>query len=127
MRIFELERYKAALEAKRADLAEALPDRERIVVEKAPDAFDNLQLAAERDLAMSQLDRVSNLLRTVGAALARIDDGSYGICLNCEEPISPRRLQAVPWTAYCVRCQEMVDRGELKNQWTNDVELLDAA
>jgi len=48
------------------------------------------------------------LLREVSDALRRIDTGHYGICLECEEPISPKRLEAVPWARYCVTCQESI-------------------
>ena len=48
------------------------------------------------------------LLREVSDALRRIDSGQYGICLECEEPISQKRLEAVPWARYCVTCQERV-------------------
>ena len=48
------------------------------------------------------------LLREVSDALHHIDTGHYGICLECEEPISPKRLDAVPWARYCVRCQERI-------------------
>lgn len=57
------------------------------------------------------LDRDSRLLREVMAALARIDDGGYGICDACQEEIKPKRLNAVPWTRYCLQCQESIDRG----------------
>ena len=50
----------------------------------------------------------AGLLREVEAALRRIEDGSYGACQQCEEPISAKRLQAVPWAKCCVRCQEMM-------------------
>ena len=48
------------------------------------------------------------LLREVSDALHRVDTGQYGICLECEEPISPKRLEAVPWARYCVACQESI-------------------
>src|SRR5437868_10491567 len=48
------------------------------------------------------------LLREVSDALHRIDAGYYGVCLECEEPISPKRLDAVPWARYCVSCQENI-------------------
>jgi DnaK suppressor protein len=48
------------------------------------------------------------LLREISDALDRIDHGTYGICLQCEEPISPKRLDAVPWARYCVTCQEQI-------------------
>jgi RNA polymerase-binding transcription factor len=48
------------------------------------------------------------LLREISAALRRIDHDDYGVCLECAEPISPKRLDAVPWARYCVTCQELI-------------------
>ena len=48
------------------------------------------------------------LLREVSGALHRIDHDYYGICLECDEPISAKRLEAVPWARYCVTCQERI-------------------
>jgi DnaK suppressor protein len=110
----DMEKYKAMLEAKRTELSVGLRNREDIAIEKTPDALDEVQLAGERELAIRNLDRESNLLRNVKGALARVADGSYGICLHCEEEIKPKRLDAVPWTKYCIRCQEASDRHEFE-------------
>jgi DnaK suppressor protein len=48
------------------------------------------------------------LLREISDALIRIEQGTYGVCLECEEPISAKRLEAVPWARYCVSCQEQL-------------------
>jgi DnaK suppressor protein len=48
------------------------------------------------------------LLREISDALHRLDHGAYGICMECEEPISAKRLDAVPWARYCVTCQEAI-------------------
>jgi DnaK suppressor protein len=123
----ELERYKAMLEAKQAELSGGLRNREDILIEKSPDALDEVQLAGERELAIRNLDREANLLRNVRAALSRIADGSYGICLHCEEEIKPKRLEAVPWAAFCIRCQEAADRHEFAAAETIDELLANAA
>jgi DnaK suppressor protein len=121
----EMEKYKTVLETRLGELSYALRNREDIAIEKTPDALDEVQLAGERELAIRNLDRESNLLRQVRAALARIADGSYGICNHCEEEISLKRLNAVPQTAYCIKCQEAADRHEFE---TNDtVEFATAA
>src|SRR5438046_4063801 len=112
----ELEKYKKILEAKRDELAKGLRNREDIAIEKTPDALDEVQLAGERELAIRNLDRESSLLRNVRGALARMADGSYGVCLHCEEDIKPKRLDAVPWTKYCIRCQEAADRHEFESE-----------
>ena len=104
--------FKNILQDRQSELAMVLRKREGIAIEKSPDALDEVQHAAERELAIRNLDRESNLLRNVKGALQRIQEGSYGVCLNCDEPINLKRLEAVPWTAFCVRCQEMVDRSQ---------------
>ena len=48
------------------------------------------------------------LLREIADALRRMEHGNYGTCLECEEPISIKRLNAVPWARYCVTCQEAI-------------------
>jgi DnaK suppressor protein len=121
----ELEKYKTVLETRLAELSYALRNREDIAIEKTPDALDEVQLAGERELAIRNLDRESNLLRQVRGALARIADGSYGICNHCEEEISLKRLNAVPQTAYCIKCQEAADRHEFETSDT--VEFANAA
>jgi DnaK suppressor protein len=110
----DFEKYKAMLEAKRNELSAGLRNREDIAIEKTPDALDEVQLAGERELAIRNLDRESNLLRNVKGALMRVADGSYGICLHCEEEIKPKRLDAVPWAKFCIRCQEAADRHEFE-------------
>jgi DnaK suppressor protein len=61
------------------------------------------------------------LLREIADALHRIAQGSYAVCMECEEPISAKRLDAVPWARYCVTCQEAValriESGEYANEF----------
>lgn len=111
----EFEKYKRMLEVKQAELSGGLRNRDEIVIEKTPDALDEVQLAGERELAIRNLDREANLLRQVRGALRRIADGSYGVCMRCEEDIKPKRLDAVPWTKYCIRCQEAADRQDFES------------
>ena len=120
----EINKYKAMLEAKQAELSAGLRNREDIAIEKTPDAIDEVQLAGERELAIRNLDRESNLLRNVKGALVRIADGSYGVCMHCEEDIKIKRLDAVPWTKYCIKCQEAADRHEFETETGDTVEML---
>jgi DnaK suppressor protein len=110
----ELNKYKAMLQARQAELSAGLRNREDIAIEKTPDALDEVQLAGERELAIRNLDRDSIALRNVKGALARVADGSYGVCLHCDEEIKTKRLDAVPWTKYCIKCQEAADRNEFE-------------
>ena len=111
----ELNKFKQILEVKHSELEQAVRDRDGIVIEKSPDALDEVQHAAERELAIRNLDRESNLLRNVRGALRRLEEGSFGVCLHCEEEINPKRLNAVPWTPYCITCQELADKNRDEN------------
>jgi DnaK suppressor protein len=101
--------YESALRHKAQELAESLSDRSQIAIEPAAEACDVMVMAANREIGVLGLTRDSRLARQVEEALERIRDGSYGVCLRCEEPIKPRRLEIVPWARHCVRCQEMIE------------------
>jgi DnaK suppressor protein len=122
----EVNKFKKILQAKRDELERIVRNRDAITIEKSADALDEVQHASERELAIRNLDRESNLLRNVRAALRRIDEGSFGVCMHCEEDISPKRIAAVPWAPYCIQCQEQADRSR---EDTNEMfdELLSAA
>src|SRR4051794_14071562 len=102
--------YQATLGVKRAELLADAHKRDEIRMEHAADELDNLQLQQNRELVIHQLDLGSSVLRQVEAALERIRSGEFGVCLGCDQSIPARRLQIVPWAAYCVSCQEQVDR-----------------
>ncbi len=120
----ELNKYKAMLDAKQKELSVGLRNREDIAIQKTPDALDEVQLAGERELAIRNLDRESSLLRNIKGALARIADGSYGVCLHCEEDIKPKRMDAVPWAKYCIKCQEAADRHEFETESGDSIDEL---
>lgn len=109
----EIGEFRGVLERKEAELVRVLRNRDDIAIEKSADQMDEIQHATERDLAVRNVDRDSTLLRHVKAALRRVRDGSFGTCIDCESPISPKRLAAVPWAARCIQCQEAADRAEL--------------
>ena len=118
------EAFQQILERKEVELARVLRNRDDIAIEKSADQIDEIQNATERDIAIRNVDRESNLLREVKAALRRIHEGSFGTCLQCDEAISPKRLAAVPWAPCCIQCQEAADRGR---QESSGEILVDAA
>ena len=83
--------------------------RDAITFEPSADLLDSTQQTLEREMATRKLDRDAILIRAIRAALARIEHGTYGVCLDCEESISAKRLAAVPWAALCIHCQEKAD------------------
>jgi DnaK suppressor protein len=100
---------QTALEARQAELEKRIHNREEIAVDSSADMLDQTQYASQRDMAAADLERESASLREVRAALRRIQRGTFGICVDCAEEISRKRLAAVPWTASCLACREAAD------------------
>src|SRR5258708_35271652 len=72
--------------------------------ENASDSYD-------QDCAFMSMESEEELMRKVDIALARMREGSYGQCEECEDNIKPERLEALPWATMCVKCQELEERG----------------
>jgi DnaK suppressor protein len=106
----ELKHFKRILHDLLESTEQPLRRRDEIAVENAPDTLDRVQRAAERELAIRQIESDFSRLQSMKVALDRIEDGTYGTCLRCDGEIGIKRLSAVPWAACCVRCQEIVDR-----------------
>jgi DnaK suppressor protein len=106
----ELNRFREILSASVADLERVARKRDGIKIERSADLLEEIQAASERALTVSNLDRGFNQLRNTRAALRRIQEGSFGTCLHCNEDIHLKRLAAVPWTPFCIRCQDVADR-----------------
>ena len=113
--------FRRALDKKYNELSSSASNRDEIAVETSADEMDRLQQQLSRDIAVRNLDRSSALLKNVRAALERIDDESYGLCLRCEEPIAEKRLKAVPWASHCIDCQEIIDRQHADGERDSDI------
>jgi len=109
MKEADVNKYRTLLITRRAEIVGTAPQREDLWIVQSNEQIETVQLAGQRELAARTLEREAKSLMQIGAALKRIADGEYGICLDCEESISPKRLAAVPWAAYCLHCQEMHD------------------
>jgi DnaK suppressor protein len=105
----ELDRFRAILTAKVAELERFTRHREGITIERSADQMEEIQAASERALTVCNLDREFNQLRNARAALRRIQEGNFGTCQQCDEEIHLKRLAAVPWATFCIWCQEAVD------------------
>ena len=84
--------------------------------EATQDPADMAANAYTKELLMSMSTNDRQLLQSIDAALDRIHDGDYGKCANCGQPIQERRLEAVPWARHCIRCQDLIERGQLSDE-----------
>ncbi len=102
-----LQKYRKALEQKECEVRRMMkPDH------LAAGSEDDRILAGERSIGLLIADRDLQILEEIHAALARMGQDEYGLCQICEDPINPKRLDAIPWTRRCIGCQEAADRGE---------------
>ena len=77
------------------------------------DLADKAASAYSKELNFSLSDAERNLLMAIEEALNRIKEGTFAVCINCGNPIGEKRLSAVPWTSYCIDCQELQEKGLL--------------
>jgi RNA polymerase-binding transcription factor len=110
----DLKRYRDVLERKRDEILAATPARTPATEpgSKSGDWID--QSSMENDvhvrLALKQTDH--KLFRAIEDAIHRVDQGTYGICTDCENEIAPARLEAVPWTRVCIECKSKQDNNK---------------
>ena len=74
------------------------------------DEVDEIQANERREIGFATRELLVGRVNRLSAALDRLNDGAYGTCVECEEPISPARLQALPEVQTCVRCQDRLER-----------------
>jgi DnaK suppressor protein len=108
---------RTALETKQREMLDSY-NRDRAAGNAQPDdgiqdLADKAASAYSKELNFSLSDTDRAILVAVGDALKRMDAGSYGQCGNCGNTIGERRLQAVPWTSFCIDCQELQEKGML--------------
>jgi DnaK suppressor protein len=115
----DMEKYRRLLEEKKAslsvDIAKTRSAEEETSEELTQDIADKAVSSYTREFLYSLTDGERSTLLQIDDAIARIDDGSYGFCINCGLTMAEKRLTAVPWAPYCVDCQELSEKGMLPN------------
>jgi RNA polymerase-binding transcription factor len=113
-----MDTLKQELEERRSSITRALqmnmrttremPDRTEI----SKDPYGSASSAHDDELAAINVERLARDLTLIDHALADIEAGRYGVCAECEEPIAPKRLKALPFATRCVECQARSERLE---------------
>jgi DnaK suppressor protein len=119
----DLNPIRQSLESQLQKAASICGVSDSIRIQQVADPVDMTQQAAERDVAVQILERESMLVRRLRSAIDRIDHGSYGICVQCEEEIAPKRLSAMPWAELCIHCQQATENQATKREsrrWFED-------
>jgi DnaK suppressor protein len=89
-----------------------MSSRERDL-EATQDPADMAANAYTKELLISMSANDRRLLALIDEALQRIETGGFGECVNCGEPVQEKRLEAVPWARFCLKCQDLQERGLL--------------
>jgi DnaK suppressor protein len=111
----DVERLRQKLEFQRHETRQFLrrldQEAQSLDAESTQDSADRCVISLSKESLFERSSQRRTVLRLIEAALKRISDGSFGICVGCSEQIQDQRLQALPWTQFCLRCQ-----GELEEK-----------
>ncbi|MBL8123274.1 MAG: TraR/DksA family transcriptional regulator [Pyrinomonadaceae bacterium] len=112
-----LKDLKKRLESERTLLIEKLKGNDLSIDDsETPDPVDLAVRNYSKNVMLAVSENESRQLTEVDEALLRLEDDEYGNCQNCEKPINPKRLAAIPWARYCLDCQELVEQGLLDEE-----------
>jgi len=107
---------KQKLAEKKVSLANLIARAEDYGREKDSAALDTADMAVEtytKEFMFGKSAGDRTTLQLIEKAIERIEKGTYGSCTHCEEPIQPKRLDAIPWAPYCFGCQALREKGRL--------------
>ena len=111
------EYYKKCLVATQEELLRLVTKSERdgreADEEATQDVADKAANSYTKEFLFHQSDENRRVLQLVGEALERLKNGTYGLCVSCQEEVQVKRLEAVPWARHCIECQEKQDQGLL--------------
>lgn len=109
----EINRFQQILTTRRDELRRVLSKEEnQDAHDFGRDEGDRANFSQSKEMSFRQKAQDRGLLVMVEAALGRIESGTFGECMSCGQEISSKRLNAVPWSRYCITCQELIaERG----------------
>jgi DnaK suppressor protein len=107
----ELERKRSAITRTLQMNMRSTRERGEILgVEAAKDPYGSASSAHDDELAAITMDRLAQDLKLIDRAIADLDAGRYGVCIECGEPIAAKRLKALPFATRCIDCQAQSER-----------------
>ncbi|HWR14468.1 MAG TPA: TraR/DksA family transcriptional regulator [Terriglobales bacterium] len=114
----KLEQFKKRLEERQAELRKTVSTRQQDGRNQgediAQDIADKAASSYNKEFLFTQSTNERQMLGMVDSALSRIREGTYGECISCGNEINSKRLEAVPWTRYCIECQDKLEKGQLE-------------
>ena len=105
------ERFRTSLTHRRDELLTRLNEAKqhsRSQRDQVKDEGDRAISSLNAEMALAHQVQTERMLGSISAALLRIENGTFGECVNCGQEIGGKRLEAIPWTRYCITCQELI-------------------
>lgn len=93
----------------------AVKQGRQAVAEDTLDVADQAVFSYQKEMIFTQGTEGHSQLTLVRLAIERLHEGSFGQCLHCGNTIGEKRLEALPWTPYCIDCQEKIETGEIED------------
>ena len=113
----KLEHYRKQLLAKQEEIRRMVmrseQDGREADLEITQDLADRAANSYTKEFLFHQSDDNRRILQLIQEALRRADDGSFGLCVECQQGVQAKRLEAVPWARHCIECQEKQEKGLL--------------
>jgi len=114
----KLDQFKKRLEEREQQLRRTVTrtaqDGRDSDLDTAQDIADKAASSYNKEFLFHQSNNERQLLQMVEGALSRVHEGTFGQCISCGREINPKRLEAVPWTRYCIECQEKMEKGQIE-------------
>jgi len=92
-------------------LSQFYHESKEIETDTALDVADKAETSYTKEFLLGLTDSEREQLQLIDQALERLEKGEYGLCQVCHQEIGKKRLQIIPWTPYCINCQEKIERG----------------
>lgn len=113
----KVDRYRKQLLAKQEEIRRMVVrsehDGREADIEITQDLADRAANSYTKEFLFHQSNDNRRILQLIQEALRRADDGSYGLCVECQQDVQGKRLDAVPWARHCIECQEKQEKGLL--------------
>lgn len=115
----QLEKYKKKLLEKKKEIVDEFHKnvnyrKESAADDGTQDLADKANMAYNKEFIFSLTDAERDLLQMIEEALARMEEGEFGVCTSCANDIKAPRLEAIPWAKFCLNCQELQEQGLLE-------------
>lgn len=107
----QVDRFRRTLDSRLQELRRSVAEAEHEgrTAQHGPDEGDRASSSHEKEILFRRSTQARTSIKAIEAALVRMEEGTFGLCVDCGLEIGKKRLEALPWTRYCITCQELIE------------------